>query len=68
MQSINLLKRFLKIDYCKNVTKKHFNKNLIMAVEDERRFQSSIKCWICNKLFAAEDNKVRDHLHVGRKI
>ena len=35
-----------------------------MFEEDERRFQSSNKCWICNKLFAAEDNKVRDHDHV----
>ena len=32
-----------------------------MSEEDERRFQSSNKCWICNKLFVAGDNKVRDH-------
>ena len=41
--------------------KKHFNKNLIISVEDEKRFQSHIKCWICNKLFTKEDKKVRDH-------
>ena len=32
-----------------------------MSLDDERSFKSSNKCWICNKLFAAEDNKVRDH-------
>ena len=38
-----------------------------MFVEDERSFKSSAKCWICNKLFAAGDNKVRDHDHVTEK-
>ena len=38
-----------------------------MSVEVEESFKSSNKCWICNKLFAAEDNKVRDHDHVTRK-
>ena len=38
-----------------------------MSVEDEESFKSSNKCWTCNKLFAAEDNKVRDHDHVTRK-
>ena len=30
-------------DCCKKIIKKHFNKNLIMSVEDEKRFQSSNK-------------------------
>ena len=38
-----------------------------MSVEDERRFQSSNKCWICNNLFTAEDIKVRDHDHITGK-
>ena len=42
----------------------YFNKNFIMSVEDEKRFQSSNKCWICNKLFTDEDKKVRDHDHI----
>ena len=37
-----------------------------MSAENERRFQSSNKCWICYKLFAADD-KVRDHDHVTGK-
>ena len=54
-------------NYCKNMIKKHFNKNLVMSIEDEERFQLSNKCWICNKLFVAEDNKVRDYDHVTGK-
>ena len=38
-----------------------------MSAKDEKRFQSSNKCWICNKLFVEEDNKVRDHDHVTGK-
>ena len=44
--------------------KKHFNKNLVMFVEDEKSFKGSNKCWICNKLFTAGQNKVRDHEQV----
>ena len=51
-------------DYCKNAVKNHFNKNLVMSVEDEKRLQSSNKCWVCNKLFVAENIKVRDHYHI----
>ena len=35
---------FEEYDYCKNVVKNHFNKNLIMSAEDEQRFQLSNKC------------------------
>ena len=63
MELIDLLKQFLK-SYCKEVTRKNFNKNLVMAAEAEQRFQSSNKCWICAKLFDAGDNKVRDHSYV----
>ena len=38
-----------------------------MSVEDKRSFKSSNKRWICNKWFAAEDNKVTDHGHVTGK-
>ena len=42
-------------------------KNLVMPAEDEERFQSSNKCWICNKLFVAEEYKVKDHCHITGK-
>ena len=38
-----------------------------MSAEDEERFQSSSKCWVCDKLFDVGDNKVRDHCHVTGK-
>ena len=41
------IEAILKVnEYCKKMIKKHFNKNLVMSVEDERRPQSSNKCWI----------------------
>ena len=47
--------------------KKHFNKNLVLVAEDQRRFKPSNKCWICKRLFVAGDNKVRDHDHLTGK-
>ena len=48
-------------------TNSKFNKDFFMSAEDKERFQSSIKCWICNTLFLAEDNEVRDHDHLTRE-
>ena len=43
MQSINLLKQFLKkIIIVKKITKKYFNKNLVMSVEDKKDFNQVI--------------------------
>ena len=41
-------------EYCKKVMKKHFNKNLIMTEKEEEHFQSSNRCWICEKLIENE--------------
>ena len=46
----------------------HFNKNLIMSAEDEERLQSNNKCWTCNKLFVAGDNRVRDYDNITENI
>ena len=54
-------------NYCRKVMRKHFNKNLIMSVEEEKRFVQSNICWICNKLFEVSDENVRDHCHISRK-
>ena len=55
--------------YCSNVMKEYFNKNLMMSAEEEEEiFQSSNKCWICNKLFDLVDEKVRDHCHISGKF
>ena len=55
-------------EYCRDVIKTYFNKNLIMSMEEEEVFQLSIKCWICGKLFGLMDEKVRDHCHVSGKF
>ena len=46
--------------------KKHFNKNL-MSAEEEEKFQLCNICWICDKLFDVRDEKVRDYCHVTGK-
>ena len=38
-------------DFCKKVIKKDFNKNFVISAEDEERFQSSNKCWVCDNFF-----------------
>ena len=38
-----------------------------MSTEQEERFQLSNSCWICNKLFDVEDDKLKDHCHITRK-
>ena len=38
-----------------------------MSAEDEQRFQSRIKCWICDVFFNVEENRVRDHFHITGK-
>ena len=38
-----------------------------MFAEVEQRFQSSNKCWIYDKLFDVDDNKVRGHCHLTGK-
>ena len=52
---------------CRGVIKKHFNKNLIMSAEEEKRFGLSNSCWICDELYYVRDDKVRDHCHITEK-
>ena len=54
-------------EYCKKVIKKHFNKNLIMSAENEEKVYLGNSCWICDKLFDVEDDKVRYHCHITGK-
>ena len=60
--------QFLKsMIIAKQMMNEHFNKDLAMSAEVEKRFKSSNKCWICNKLFTYEDKKVRNHGHITGK-
>ena len=56
---------FNEYSYCKNIMKKYFNKNLIMSIKEEEKFEKTEICWICNKLI--ENDKVRDHCHITGK-
>ena len=38
-----------------------------MSAENEQRFQSNNKCWIWDKLFDVEDNKIRNHCYTTEK-
>ena len=44
--------------------KQHFKGNFVMSADNEQRFQSSNKCWICHILFNVG---VRDHCYVTDK-
>ena len=64
--------RFIKsilseYNHCKKVTRKCFNKNLIISAEENERIEESNVCRICNKLFDISDNEVRDHCHISGK-
>ena len=39
-----------------------------MTVNEEQIFQLTNSCWICNNLFDAGDEKVRDHCHITGKF
>ena len=50
-----------------DVIKKHFNKGLVMTKRDNKDFENSTKCWICDNDYIDCDVKVRDHCHITRK-
>ena len=48
--------------YCSDMMEKHFNKELVITKEDNKDFESSTKCWICDN---DDDVKVRDYCHIS---
>ena len=54
-------------NYCRRITEKHFNKNLIVSAGENEKFEMSNICWICDKLIENTDNKVGDHCHITSK-
>ena len=68
----NAASKFIKAilkeyEYCKKVMKKLFNKNLIMTEEEEKQFQSSNMCWICENSVMMTIKSKRSLSH-NRKI
>ena len=69
MLLMNLLKQFFRSIYiAKKIRNKHFNKTLIMSEKEEYLFPQSNICWICKKLIANDEEKVRGHCHVTGKF
>ena len=50
----------------KKITKKYFDKRLIMTNEDQEIYHNSHICWICKQ--ELNTDKVRDHCHVTGKF
>ena len=40
-----------------HMMKKHFNKELVMAKNDDEDFKNSTKCWICDNNYVNGDVK-----------
>ena len=57
-----------KVEYCKAVSKKHFNKPLVMTEVDEQNFKTMDGCHICGKKYTDKDVCVRDHCHITGKF
>ena len=53
-----------EVKYCKNTTKKFFNKPLQMTTDNEKKFGEAISCHICDKEYTDDDTRVRDHCHI----
>ena len=56
-----------EVKYCKKIMKTFFNKPLKMTKDDEKEFQKSKGCYICNKKYTEKDIRVRDHCHITGK-
>ena len=53
--------------YCRDVKKKHFNKELVMTKRDNENFENSTKCWIYDYYYIDTDVKVMDHCRITGK-
>ena len=61
----NFMEKMIEeVDWCKSIIKTHFNKPLVMTEKNKLDFESSNKCYICNKKYSEKDIRVRDHCHI----
>ena len=51
--------------YCTDITKKHFNKELVMV--NMMKILKTLLRWICYNVYVEGDVKVRDHCHITGK-
>ena len=57
-----------KVEFCKSIVEKRFNKPLKMTENDELCFKLMDKCHICNKKYTDKDVRVGDHCHITGKF
>ena len=50
-----IIKMFEEVRSCQSVMRKHFNKPLKRTAKNERDFQNSTSCYICEKKYTAEE-------------
>ena len=58
---------FKEVKNCQKVIKDHFNKPLVMTTRDECNFINATSCYICNKEYGKNEERVRDHCHITGK-
>ena len=69
-ESKNCINKFMKWIFTQQkqinpIIKEHFNKKLKMTMQDEKNYQDSQDCCICNKKL--DETKVTDHCHITGK-
>ena len=52
--------------YCSDVMKKHFNKELVMTKKENKDFENTTKCWICDNDYIDGDVKL-SYCHITRR-
>ena len=63
-----IMKMLSEVEDCQRIVRERFQKPLNMTVQNERDFQNSTVCHICERRFKQatldDGNKVRDHCHI----
>ena len=61
---------FREVKNCQEVISEKAKRRLVMTFEDEKDFQTSKKCWICEKKYKPDEGEnipVQDHCHMTGK-
>ena len=62
-----LERMLVEVEYCKDIVKNKFNKQLKMTDDDELSFKLEDKCHICGEKYTGKNVRVRDHCHITGK-
>ena len=67
----NFINKFIKLifrqqEQINQIITNHFNKKLKMTTENEKNYQESQGCWICNEKL--DTDKLRDRCHITGKF